>query len=468
MKKKRTFPFFLFLGIIMAVSEGALAFLLPVGIVAILLNALGVFDDLKSSRSSARSVDTMEERRADKYKLMAIGAEALSIEHMANSVGISYESCLREVQKLVISGGFGPGAYINYVDKTLVLGDKARAGATQSKTPTWYASDVGTKVTTRRSSDSLPRDQRPQAQAQPKKTAERAEQKPKEKGAFGAAPALLMALGIFLLAFGLVGLGVSIDEIAAGWGSAAEVLFSTSFLAGGVASLMSSLNMRRRSNRFKAYQVVLTGRDFISIQELAEISGVKEKTVRKDLGVMLERGLLTPSAYVDHGAGLLILKPGSVPEKEAEPEVPEDGEDRYKALLREIRQVNEEIPDPSLSAKIDEMETLTGAIFKAVQEKPEKLPQIKSFMSYYLPTALKLLHSYAKFDQADAKGENVETAKADIERILDMLVDGFRKQLDKLYEADAMDISTDIDVLESMLRRDGLSSDGAGFGQVMM
>ncbi|MGX8699536.1 MAG: 5-bromo-4-chloroindolyl phosphate hydrolysis family protein, partial [bacterium] len=168
-----------------------------------------------------------------------------------------------------------------------------------------------------------------------------------------------------------------------------------------------------------------------------------------------------------HGADLLILKPGSVPEKEAEPEVPEDDEDRYKSILREIRQVNDEIPDPVLSAKIDEMETLTGSIFKAVQEKPEKLPQIKSFMSYYLPTALKLLHSYAEFDSAGAQGQNVDAAKADIERILDMLVEGFRKQLDKLYEADAMDISTDIDVLESMLKKDGLSPDGSGFGQAV-
>ena len=128
--------------------------------------------------------------------------------------------------------------------------------------------------------------------------------------------------------------------------------------------------------------------------------------------------------------------------------------------------MNDEIPDEVISAKIDEMEDYTARIFKAVQEKPEKLPQIKSFMSYYLPTALKLLHSYADFDQAGAGGENVAGAKADIERILDMLVDGFKKQLDKLYETEAMDISSDIDVLENMLRRDGLKDDESGFGQV--
>ena len=87
-------------------------------------------------------------------------------------------------------------------------------------------------------------------------------------------------------------------------------------------------------------------------------------------------------------------------------------------------------------------------------------------MSYYLPTTLKLLHSYAEFDKAGASGSNISSAKADIEGILSTLVEGFKKQLDKLYEADAIDISSDIDVLENMLRRDGLSQDDSGFGGV--
>ncbi|MGX8699270.1 MAG: DeoR family transcriptional regulator, partial [bacterium] len=317
---------FLIGGIILTFLSGG-AFM-PILIVGLILKSLGVFDDMKSSRRSTHGADTDEERRADKYKLMAIGAEALSIEHMASTVGISYPSCLREVQKIVVSGGFGPDAYINYVDKTLVLGSSARqsTGQTRSKTSTYYASEVGSRVTTRRSSDTLPRAERPAYQpAQPKKAAP-AE---KPKSVFGAAPGLLMALAIALLFFGLVGMGVAVDELIAQTGSALELLFAGSFLAGGVASLVSSLNMRRRAHRINAYKIVIGARDYISVKELSEVSGVNEKTVRKDLAVMLERGLLTESAYLDHGADLLILKPGSVPEKEAEPEVPEDDEDRY-------------------------------------------------------------------------------------------------------------------------------------------
>jgi hypothetical protein len=185
---------------------------------------------------------------------------------------------------------------------------------------------------------------------------------------------------------------------------------------------------------------------------------------------MISKGLLGDAAYIDQGDQLLILKPGAKPKAEKTPEpAPVDTNDdndeaHYRAILSEIREVNDAIPDPEISARIYEIESLTSKIFNAVQEKPEKLPQIKSFMSYYLPTTLKLLHSYADFDKSGADGDNIRAAKADIERILDTLVDGFKKQLDKLYETDAMDISSDINVLENMLRRDGLSGDGSDFG----
>ena len=136
--------------------------------------------------------------------------------------------------------------------------------------------------------------------------------------------------------------------------------------------------MKRRAKRAANYLTVIGGRDFVEVRELSRTCGVNEKTVRRDLEIMIEKGLFGSEAYVDQGHGLLILKSGAAPEKAAEPEVPVDDEDRYKKILREIRQVNDEIPDEVISAKIDEMEDYTARIFKAVQEKPEKLPHLKN------------------------------------------------------------------------------------------
>ena len=95
----------------------------PVGL-GMLLYKLGLFDGLIRSFKGSSTVGA-ETTRFQKYKLMSRGSSALSIDHMASAVGVSYESCLREVQKMVAAGEFGKDAYINYVDRTLVLGSAA-------------------------------------------------------------------------------------------------------------------------------------------------------------------------------------------------------------------------------------------------------------------------------------------------------------------------------------------------------
>ena len=98
-------------------------------------------------------------------------------------------------------------------------------------------------------------------------------------------------------------------------------------------------------------------------------------------------------------------------------------------------------------------------------DNPAKLPQIRKFMSYYLPTTLKLLDSYAKFEEAGIEGENLSRAQERIEETMDALIKGFDKQLDDLYRNEAMDIDSDIRVMENMLRRDTASvEDDFGLG----
>ncbi|MCD8331670.1 MAG: 5-bromo-4-chloroindolyl phosphate hydrolysis family protein [Oscillospiraceae bacterium] len=89
-------------------------------------------------------------------------------------------------------------------------------------------------------------------------------------------------------------------------------------------------------------------------------------------------------------------------------------------------------------------------------EHPEKLPQIRRFMTYYLPTTLKLLNAYDRMDDVGVAGENISSTKAKVEQMLGTIVQAFDKQLDALFGAEALDISTDIKVMEQMLAREGL------------
>ena len=128
-----------------------------------------------------------------------------------------------------------------------------------------------------------------------------------------------------------------------------------------------------------------------------------------------------------------------------------------QGALDEMRRLNDSIQDVTISAQIERLSQVSGKIFQQVQKNPSQLPQIRKFMSYYLPTTLKLLENYAAFEEAGVSGENLSQAKAKIEKTMDSIVAGFEHQLDELYRTDAMDIDSDIRVMETMLRRDTAS-----------
>ena len=127
------------------------------------------------------------------------------------------------------------------------------------------------------------------------------------------------------------------------------------------------------------------------------------------------------------------------------------------AVLGEIRRLNEDIDDEVMSRKIDRIGEITGKIFAFQKQHPNRAGQLRSFLNYYLPTTLKILKAYARMEEQGIEGENIRSAKARIEGMMDKVVDGFEAQLDKLFQDDAMDITTDVQVLEQMLEKDGLS-----------
>lgn len=155
-------------------------------------------------------------------------------------------------------------------------------------------------------------------------------------------------------------------------------------------------------------------------------------------------------------AVITVPDPEPQPKTEEEKALAELKAERDRAL-GEMRRLNATIQDEKLSAQIDHLEAVTGKIFQVVEEDPEKRGQIRRFLQYYLPTTLKILNAYDRMDAAGVEGANIGTAKGKIEAMMDQIVLAFDKQLDALFGAEALDISTDITVLEQMLAREGLS-----------
>ena len=247
-----------------------------------------------------------------------------------------------------------------------------------------------------------------------------------------------------------------------------QIFYPVGMLAGGVSLLLGSGAMKRRQRRFATYLRTAGQKAAVPLDYLARAADVSRKRVEKDINLMLEKGMWGDEAYVDLGSGMLFKSQAAATayfdaarRAKAEQEQPRQpavaAPEGYAAILAQIRDLNDRIADERLSAQMDRMEQVAGRIFRLIEEDENKRAAAGTFLSYYLPTTLKLLENYAAFEEAGVSGENLSQAKAKIEKTMDSIVAGFEHQLDELYRTDAMDIDSDIRVMETMLRRDTAS-----------
>ena len=247
-----------------------------------------------------------------------------------------------------------------------------------------------------------------------------------------------------------------------------QLFYPMGMMAGGVSLLLGSGAMKRRQRRFATYLRTVGQKQAVPLDYLARAADVSRKRVEKDVNLMLEKGMWGDEAYIDLGSGMLFKSQEAATayfdaahRAKAEQEQPRQpaaaAPEGYAAILAQIRDLNDRIADERLSAQMDRMEQVAGRIFRLIEEDENKRTAAGTFLSYYLPTTLKLLENYAAFEEAGVSGENLSQAKAKIEKTMDSIVAGFEHQLDELYRTDAMDIDSDIRVMETMLRRDTAS-----------
>ncbi|NLL39915.1 MAG: hypothetical protein GX254_10080 [Clostridiales bacterium] len=161
--------------------------------------------------------------------------------------------------------------------------------------------------------------------------------------------------------------------------------------------------------------------------------------------------------------GFSKLFPGKVIKVE-EPEKPvSTGNTELDAILNEGRTAIKEmgrlyssIPEASVKSRILEIMNISDKIIKNAIDDPKDIPAIRKFLNYYLPTTIKLLNAYDRMYAQGVDGVNISGTMSRIEDMLDTIVVAYNKQLDSLFADEALDIETDIQVLDGMLRREGL------------
>lgn len=239
-----------------------------------------------------------------------------------------------------------------------------------------------------------------------------------------------------------------------------------------------------RSNRFEQYISEIGNAEFCNISDLAHRVKKSETFVVKDLEKMIGKSwflqghldrqktclIVTDQMYqqykeLERQRELQQKEEQSMAQKQAAsrtgltPEV-KKVIDQGDAYVKKIRECNDAIPGEEISEKIYRIEVVVDKIFDRVEQNPSSVSDIRKLMEYYLPTTVKLLEAYAQMDAQPIDGENIQTAKREIEATLDTLNVAFEKLLDSLFQDAAWDVSSDISVLNTMLAQEGLKEDG--------
>lgn len=273
---------------------------------------------------------------------------------------------------------------------------------------------------------------------------------------------LITLCTIFGAIFLLVGIGDLADVMEElfwdheiDWG---ELLTALAQTIGGGAALFTGLRMDRARKLERKLDKIVGDRDNIALGELFAAVGIDAVRGRAAVEHAIDHGYFGADAYIDYRTDTLVVR-GAAPQppKAPQPEPEAEPEDLYASLQQQLRRANDAIPDPVMTAKISRLEELSARIFALAKKDPDKKAQLQKFMDYYLPTALKLLNTYAQLSAQDVQGENITDARQSIERSMDLLITAFENQLDKLFQSDALDVSADVAALEGMLNLDGLT-----------
>lgn len=295
----------------------------------------------------------------------------------------------------------------------------------------------------------------------------------------------LAIFGLLSLGFGLAGLGLAgVSGIVSTTVVVTESVFVPLTLLSSIFFIWGR-KTEKRTKRIKEYDRAWKGQSYIMLEELAARTGYGLKVIRKDLHFLLEKQVF-PQARLDEKQTCFMLtneegeqydaavKAREEREKEKQEEQikVKKEEERKKELtpqerrleelqasagryLEEIREKKEHITTPDVREKIAHLEMLLGRIFLCVKKYPDNLSEIDRLTEYYLPSVLKLIRVYEDMEKQPIQSANILKTRMEITESLSMVNQALETMYDDLFQDVALDISSDIKVLETMLAKDG-------------
>lgn len=292
--------------------------------------------------------------------------------------------------------------------------------------------------------------------------------------------AALSAIGSFLCA-----LFVFIDDIAFGFFStdtiAAFLFLFISAVIFAAGTLISQRNMILARDFFRIRREI-QDQSVLAVEDLVTALNKPQQTVAAEINHMIRKDYL-PQARLVEGGDLLLIDHAAykaykdnymgrtVPVKENVPEIEEtevSDDDRATAMEdyeKTLKEQRDRTGDDVLKEKISALLKLLDAIRHAVNTDPGRVESLNKFVDYYTPTTIKLIERYLQFESSSVITEAIRNTMDDILRSLDKVIDGYEKLLDTLYKDDLLDLNAEMDVMETVMKQDGLieESEGDGF-----
>lgn len=275
--------------------------------------------------------------------------------------------------------------------------------------------------------------------------------------------------GNFMISFGAFWFlmwGISIIECLAGNGSISLGIFSVVLAALNAGLVFNGIQKKRNAERFRRYLSIIQGRHIISLEELSQRSSIGKSRVISDLRKMEDGGLLGTEAEIDVVYDILILtKTGrseadnlrkNSDEMQRRSEIAEGGDDSEKQILI-LEELSANINDAQMASLVSELASLSKKIIAHKEESTEDTQKLYMFLSYYLPTTVKLAKKYDELEKQNVPGKNITSIMENIRESLSSTRYAFVQKLDGLYSDDMLDINSDISVMEQMLAREGIT-----------
>ncbi|WP_250673343.1 5-bromo-4-chloroindolyl phosphate hydrolysis family protein [Paraclostridium ghonii] len=256
--------------------------------------------------------------------------------------------------------------------------------------------------------------------------------------------------------------------------------FSSLFFVVSLGLLFRGITLRKRVKRFKKYVRFIDNNSYFLINDLAKFSKEKESFVVKDLSKMIDLGMfleghideektyfmLNDEVYSDY----LNLKNQQI-DKESEneklnEEIYNSEKEEVESIIKvgrnyieQIKNIRNDLYKEEIAIKLDKLGNIANQILNQVEKNPKKIQEVNKFINHYLPITIKLINSYKDINNQLVQRENIENAKSEIEKSIDLINSAFENLLNDLFEDVVLDISTDISVLKTLFKQEGLAED---------